>query len=72
MADLHPSLYVKFTKVWTWCRREFPNGNNYYFATDPNDPSQNEYLVTEADYKARRIREIFLYEETHIPIKKSN
>jgi hypothetical protein len=28
--------------------------------------------VTQADYKARRIREIFLYEETHIPIKKSS
>ncbi len=64
-------LYVKFTKAATWCRREFPNGKNYYFITDPDDPGQNEFPATEAEYKARRIREMLLYEEVDIPINYS-
>jgi hypothetical protein len=58
-----PFLYVKFTKACTWCRREFSDGVNNYFTTDPDDPSQNEYPVSESEYKARRISEILLYEE---------
>ena len=64
-------LYVKFTKTATWCRREYPDGKNYYFITDPDDPGQNESPATEAEYKARRIREVFLYEEVDIPINYS-
>ncbi len=72
MKESGPLLYVKFTKAYTWCRREFPNGINNYFTTDPDDPSQNEYPATEAEYKARRIREILLYEETFISTKKTS
>jgi hypothetical protein len=71
MTELHPLLYVKFTKACTWCRREFPNGDNHYFVTDPDDSGQNEHPATEAEYKARRIREVLLYEETFIPTKKA-
>jgi hypothetical protein len=63
VAEYKSLLYVKFTKAATWSRREFPDGKNYYFITDPNDPGQNEFPTTEAEYKARRIREVFLYEE---------
>ena len=69
MENHGPLLYVKFTKACTWCRREFSNGQNYYFITDPDDPGHNESPATEAEYKARRIREVLLYEEAYIPIK---
>ena len=64
MHEKGPLLYVKFTKAYTWCRREFSDGVNNYFTTDPDDPSQNEYPVTESEYKARRISETLLYEES--------
>ncbi len=70
-TDYKSFLYAKFTKAAIWCRREFPCGENYYFKTDPNDPGQNEFKVTEQEYKARKIREVFLYEEVDIPINYS-
>jgi len=64
MNEKGPLLYAKFTKACTWCRREFSDGANNYFTTDPDDPSQNEYPVTASEYKARRISETLLYEES--------
>ncbi len=56
------ALYIKLTKERYYCRVNHPDGSNTFHYSYVDDPGQNEFIITERDYKSiRGIREDFFY-----------